>query len=197
MTDLLDYFIDKGPLNPIEHPCPPGFLSDSLRRAGLRSEAFTWRPPADIPEPFRALLVHEGDMTSTLERFHGERMLLEVFAESRSDEYYYREVILKGEASGRAAEFGLIEIQLDQFPTALQSSILLGQQPLGGILNDSGMAYKSKPLGYFSVARAELPAKLSALGSKNTFFGRYNQLQSQDDTCLARILEIVPDSYRP
>lgn len=136
-------------------------------------------------------------MTSTLERFHGERMLLEVFAEGRSDEYYYREVILKGEASGRAAEFGLIEIQLDQFPAALQSSILLGQQPLGGILNDGGMAYKSKPLGYFSVARAELPAKLSTLGSKTTFFGRYNQLQSQDDTCLARILEIVPDSYRP
>lgn len=52
-------------------------------------------------------------MTSTLERFHRERMLLEVLAEGHSDECYYREVILKGEGTGRAAEFGVIEIELD------------------------------------------------------------------------------------
>lgn len=136
-------------------------------------------------------------MTSTLERFHEERMLLEVLAEGNLDQCYHREVILKGERTGRAAEFGLIEIELDNFPPALQKSILLGKQPLGGILNDSGMVYKSQPLGYFSVAREALPPKLSLLGTVTMFFGRYNQLKSQDGSCLARILEIVPDFNQP
>ena len=80
-------------------------------------------------------------MTSTLERFYEERMLLEVLAEENSDGCYYREVILKGKGTGRAAEFGVIEIELDHFPPALQKLILRGEQPLGGILNESGMTY--------------------------------------------------------
>ena len=136
-------------------------------------------------------------MTSALERFYEEPMLLEVLAEGRSAEYYFREVVLKGQNSGCAAEFGLIEIELDHFPPALQELILRGEKPLGGILNESGITYKSRPLGYFSVAREALPPKLCALGSNNVFFGRYNQLQSTDDTCLARILEIVPDPHQP
>ena len=28
--------------------------------------------PSQIPEPFRRLLVHKSDMTSTLEKYHGE-----------------------------------------------------------------------------------------------------------------------------
>ena len=172
-------------------------MRESLLRAGLSPEVFTRCPSSEVPEPFRALLVHEGDMTSTLERFHEERMLLEVLAEGNSDQYYHREVILKGERTGRAAEFGLIEIELKNFPSILQGPILLGQQPLGGILNDSGVVYKSQPLGYFSVAREALPPKLSPLGSMSVLYGRYNQLKNQDGSCLARILEIVPDFNQP
>ena len=91
----------------------------------------------------------------------------------------------------------MIEIELDNFSPALQKLILRGEQPLGGILNESGMTYKSEPLGYFSVAREALPPKLSLLGSAGMFFGRYNQLKSQNETCLARILEIVPDFHHP
>ena len=184
-------------MNPNEHSSSEGFLSKALARAGLSPEVFIWRSSEEIPEPFRALLVHEGDMTSTLERFHRERMLLEVLAEGHSDECYYREVILKGEGTGRAAEFGVIEIELDNFSQALQKLILRGEQPLGGILNQNGVAYKSQPLGYFSVAREALPPRLSPLGSARLFFGRYNQLKCQKDACLARILEIIPDFHHP
>ena len=170
-------------------------MGESLARAGLSPEGFIWCPSEEVPEPFKALLVHQGDMTSTLERFYEERMLLEVLAEENSDGCYSREVILKGKGTGRAAEFGVIEMELDNFPPALQKLILRGEQPLGGILNESGMTYKSEPLGYFSVAREALPPKLSLLGSAGMFFGRYNQLKTHDETCLARILEIVPDFH--
>ena len=74
----------------------------------------------------------------------------------------------------------------------LRQIILSGAKPLGGILNESGMIYHSRPLGYFSVARERLPPKLSALGSEEIFYGRYNQLTSPEGACLARILEILP-----
>ena len=120
VSDLRKSFIEKPLLNPIEHSSPHGFLGESLARAGLSPEVFIWCPSEEVPEPFQALLVHDGDMTSTLERFYEERMPLEVLAEENSDGCYYREVILKGKGTGRVAEFGVIEIELDNFPRALQ-----------------------------------------------------------------------------
>lgn len=136
-------------------------------------------------------------MTSTLERYHGETMALEVLVDGEADGHYFREVILRGADSGRAAEFGLIEIEVDEFPEQVREAILLGRQPLGGILNQSGMDYLSSPRGYFSVARGQLPPKLSALGNEETFFGRYNQLSTKSGICLARIIEILPTPHDP
>ena len=147
--------------------------------------------------PCRELLVHEVDMTSTLERHYGEPMHLEVLVDGRTNGYYFREVVLRGAETGRAAEFGLIEIELNRFPDDLQQAILSGGQPLGGLLNENGVTYKSRPIGYFSVARGILPTKLSALGKNDLFYGRFNQLIGSDGSCLARILEILPDSHHP
>ena len=150
--------------------------------------------PDEIPAPYRALLVHEADMTSTLERYHGEGMTLEVLTDGRAGSHYFREVLLRGGKTRTVAEFGLIEIEIDRFPSELRESILSGKKPLGGILNESGLSYQSRPLGYFSVAREHLPPKLSVLGGNDTFYGRLNQLLGADGGCLARILEIIPNS---
>ncbi len=181
-------------MDQLQQPAFPDFLRESLARAGLLGDWFTWCEPGEMPEPFRGLLVHDADMTSTLERHHGEQMILEVLADGQEDGYYFREVILRGAERGGAAEFGLIEIEVSRFPADLRDMILSGRKPLGGIMNQSGMSYESRPLGYFSVARGELPAKLSALGNDDTFYGRYNQLVRPDGSCLARILEIIPGS---
>jgi hypothetical protein len=178
----------------LQQPAFPDFLRESLARAGLLGDWFSWQEPDEVPEPFRGLLVHEVDMTSTLERHHGEQLILEVLADGQADGYYFREVILRGAETGRAAEFGLIEIEVSQFPGDLHEAILSGRKPLGGIMNESGMTYESRPLGYFSVARGKLPTKLSALGNDEMFYGRYNQLMRPDGSCLARILEIIPRS---
>ena len=186
-------------MNPdqLQHPAFPEFLRESLSRAGLVADSFCWCDPDTIPEPYRGLLVHEVDMTSTLERHHGEAMALEVLVDGRSNGHYFREVVLRGAQSGTAAEFGLIEIEVGEFPEHLHDTILSGQQPLGGILNQSGMTYTSRPLGYFYVERSQLPPKLSALGTGETFYGRYNQLSTESGACLARILEIIPDTPAP
>jgi hypothetical protein len=180
-------------MDQLQQPAFPDFLRESLLRAGLVAESFVWCAPEEIPEPSRSMLVHEVDMTSTLERHYGEAMTLEILVEGKADEHYFREVILRGAESSQPAEFGLIEIEVAQFPEKMRETILSGTQPLGGILNESGLAYVSNPLGYFFVARDQLPPKLSALGSEETFFGRYNQLSAENGACLARIIEILPN----
>ena len=179
-----------------QQPAFPDFLRESLARAGLGAESFAWCEPSEIPDPYRELLVHEVDMTSTLERHHEEAMILEVLTDGRVGSHYFREVVLRGVETGTAAEFGLIEIEIDRFPENLRESILSGKKPLGGILNESGLGYQSRPLGYFSVAREHLPPKLSLLGGNTTFYGRLNQLLGADSGCLARILEIIPNSSK-
>ena len=184
-------------MDQLQQPAFPDFLRESLRRAGLSASSFVWCEPEELPPPCHGLLVHEVDMTSTLERHHGEPMALEVLVDGEANGHYFREVILRGANSGKPAEFGLIEIEVAQFPENLREVIRSGRQPLGGILNASGMHYVSRPLGYFSVAREQLPSKLSALGSGETFFGRYNQLSTEDGICLARIIEILSSTPNP
>src|SRR5258706_5309460 len=86
--------------------------SDDLNRAGLPDVAaiahpldeFYARselrlPPLDqvdgeaVPEPYRTLLVHERDMTSTLENFHKAAIHLCLVSRQRSGDEYFREVV--------------------------------------------------------------------------------------------------------
>ena len=50
-----------------------------------------------LPEPYRSLLVHESDMTSTLGQFHCDDIGLKVLHRHSSADAYYREVLLLAE----------------------------------------------------------------------------------------------------
>lgn len=166
-----------------------GFLGES-RVAGVR---FSWLPAAEVPEPYRGLLVHHGDMTSTLERFHGEEIGLEVLRQSAHDHRrYFREVILRARDSDRPVEYGAIEVLLPNFSPSMQAAILEGRQPLGGLLNETATDYGSSPLGYFSVASDALGTVFPETSGGGTLYGRYNQLLGEEGACLAHIVEILP-----
>ena len=140
-------------------------------------ESSAWIPAEEVEQPYRELLCHDRDMTSTLAKFHGGEIELVVLREER-DESYLREVRLL--VAGKEVEYGLIEIILGNFPKELQEKILSGEEPLGGLLNESGLAYFSRPKGFF---------KMPDSGNR---FGRYNELLNENDQTLARILEILP-----
>ena len=50
--------------------------------------------PDEMPEPYRSLLDHKTDMTSTLERFYQETLHIEVLARHLRESEYFREVVL-------------------------------------------------------------------------------------------------------
>ena len=149
-------------------------------------------PARAVPRPYRDLLVHEHDMTSTLETFHGEPMALQILARRVTGDKLFREVILYGKQSGRPVEFGAIEIDLSRFSATARAQILEGRRPLGGILDDEKIAFRSRPARYFELrSDAEIERALR-LPSTGRLIGRQNVLSDLEGRPLAWVVEILP-----
>ena len=89
---------------------------------------------AEMPDACRQLLDHSDDMTSTLQRFHGEEIRVHVLDSRRDDISYERQVLLVTRETRRTVEFGAIEILFPLFPAGAQREILRAEMPLGAIL---------------------------------------------------------------
>ncbi|MGB2455843.1 MAG: hypothetical protein ACPIG7_14720, partial [Akkermansiaceae bacterium] len=96
-------------------------IRDLLIGEHLRDLSFLWVKPAEMEQPYRDLLCHENDMTSTLAQFHGGEVELEIFDEGSDSDCYFREVLLR--VGNKPVEYGLIRIFLGNFPTGLGSAI--------------------------------------------------------------------------
>jgi len=146
---------------------------------------------ATLPEPYRTLLVHEGDMTSRLEAFHGGTIILEVLHREETPEAYRREVVLHAEQSGRPVEYGAIEINLDAFAPRVRAAIVEAHLPLGGVLNRFGVRYRSEPKAFIRLGPDAIMDGVFGLFGSPGFFGRCNVLLGDGDCVLARIVEVL------
>ena len=144
-----------------------------------------------VPEPYRALLVHQGDMTSRLEKFHGAPMTLRVLHREQAGNTYRREVLLCAQDSGLPVEYGAIAIDLAQFAEPLRALILEGHQPLGGLLNRHAVRYRSEPRAYLKLAPDSAMDAHFELEGAHTLYGRCNVLLGDRDQVLARIVEVL------
>ncbi|MEM1179748.1 MAG: hypothetical protein AAGM22_15485 [Acidobacteriota bacterium] len=146
---------------------------------------------ARMPAPYRQLLVHQRDMTSTLEHFHGEASVLEVLAHRQTPRRLLRKVLLRGRESAKIQEFGAIRIELERFSEPPRRAILEGKMPLGAILAHFGVPYRSRPQRFFAIRCAgELCTRLGH-AETGYLFGRRNLLVGDEGT-LAEVVEILP-----
>lgn len=144
-----------------------------------------------MPEPYRALLVHHGDMTSRLEEFHGAPMTLRVLNRETSGDAYRREVLLCKANDGLPVEYGAIEINLAAFDEVLRAEILEGRLPLGGLLNHHGIRYRSEPRAFLRIATDPAMNAHFGLDGAHTLHGRSNVLLGDGGRVLARIVEVL------
>lgn len=156
-------------------------------------------PPIDqidgkaMPQPYRQLLVHQGDMTPTLEKFHGSRISLKLFDKRLgSDGWLSRRVALLLDETGTPVEFGAIRINLNLFSKVAQEHILEGKRPLGTILNEDGIVHTSRPIAFLRVQSDELINQTLSLATSQTLYGRRNVLYNENDEPLAEVVEILP-----
>ncbi len=150
-----------------------------------------------IPDTERGLLVHDRDMTSTLSRFYGAAIELEVVGREVSEDYLMRMVILRRADTHRPVEFGAIGVRLEKFEGPIRDQIANGEAPLGALLEKYIIDYRSCPQGFFSViADRRIGAALDEPESAK-LYGRSNQLTDADGIVFADIVEVLPRAERP
>ena len=147
---------------------------------------------SEMPEPYQSLLVHEGDMTSRLEAYHESEQRVKAIRSSNSGKKYFREVILESIESGKATEYGAIEIQLDSLPEEISQKIIEAKQPLGGILNEARIPYSSSPRGFIRVVPDGPIVEAFSEVESDHLYGRSNQIIGFNQEVIARIVEILP-----
>ncbi len=164
------------------------FVARGLRR--LREARV---PAAELPQPYRQLLDHRQDMTSTLEQFHDEAIRLEVLAKEHHQGRLLREVILRGDRSDRPLELGAIDIHLDRFPAAARRELEIGSMPLGGLLGAYAIPYRSRPAGFLRLAASPaLRGRFDLAAETAWLFGRHNLLIDPAGATLAEVVEVLP-----
>lgn len=146
----------------------------------------------DMPEPYHSLLVHNRDMTGTLEAFYGAALKLRVLYAKQVGEQYLRRVLLETKTDETVVEYGGICIHLDTFDEAAKERILRGQEPLGGILTSANIPFTSAPDRFLAIDADEELCQLLGVSHAARLYGRTNVLRRPDGRALAEIVEILP-----
>ncbi len=160
-------------------------------QAGIAPPATREVRPARIPTPYRGLLVHEDDMTLTLEAHYGGRVALRPLSVFVRGHSYFRRVLLVQEYSGRPVEMGAIRVDLRAFPKKVREAIVSGRVPLGRLLRDGGVDYRSRPRQFLAVTPN--PEMMGAFWMREprTLYGRQTEV-SHDGRKIGDIVEILP-----
>ena len=148
----------------------------------------------EVPQPYKQLLVHNDDMTPTLERFHGCDLHLRILGRRRRGNEYFREVALLADGTDEPVEFGAIKINLNRFSEETQRHILEEKRPLGHILREDGVQHSSRPRAFLRVASDRFINEALRLTGANVLYGRRNTLYDPEGRSLAEIVEILPPS---
>ena len=179
--------------NPTPRVLPFAYpLDEFYAQAGLPLPAIEAIPGDAVPEPYRALLVHERDMTPTLEQFHGSPIHIRVLRREERDDFYFREVVLVLERDETPVEFGAIKINLTLFKPAARQLILDEREPLGSILKTCAVAHTSRPKAFLRVKSDAFINGTLDLEGQQILYGRRNTLADPKGRPLAEIVEILP-----
>jgi chorismate-pyruvate lyase len=167
-------------------------LSEFYARTSLALPAITRIQPAEMPEPYRSLLVHSNDMTPTLERHHASEIYIRALSTERRGTDYFREVVLHRASDDAAIEFGANCIHLERFSPEARWMILQEKVPLGQILREHNIPHATQALDFFRVEPDETICRALHLPAPVSLYGRRALLSDAEDQPLSQVVEILP-----
>lgn len=145
-----------------------------------------------VPHPYRELLVHQNDMTPTLEAYHQEDIRIQLFHSESDRDVYLREVVLKLEKTRKTVEFGAIRIRLDLLTPDAKTAVLEEHFPLGHILHEYKVPHRSNPKAFMRVVSDPLISEALNCETGKTLYGRLNALHDQKGEIIADVAELLP-----
>jgi hypothetical protein len=160
-------------------------------RAGVPPPQVRLVEPDDIPLPYHSLLVHQNDMTVTLERHFGGRVVLRPLSTFSSGVSYFRRVLLAQEYSGRPVEMGAIRIRLDAFAPRIRALIRQNEIPLGRILRDGGVDFKSVAKVFLAITPNPEMMGVFWMREPRTLYGRQTEVIYRGAK-IGDIVEVLP-----
>lgn len=169
-------------------------LDDFYARAGLPLPGIERIQGEEMPEPYRSLLVHDRDMTPTLEKFHGSNIHLKILKREQRGDFYFREVVLQLDGSELPVEFGANKVSLVLFPPKARQLILEERVPLGRVLRECEIGHTTLAKAFFRVAPDDLISSVLHLKTPTALYGRKATIFDAQKRPLSEIVEILPPS---
>jgi hypothetical protein len=145
----------------------------------------------EIPSPYHSLLVHENDMTFTLERHFGGPVVLRPLSTMLTRGWYLRRVLLVQAYSGRPVEMGAIRLKLRAFDPHLQSLILRNEIPFGRLLREAHIDFKSRPRVFIELEPNPEMMGVFWMREPRTLYGRQTEA-FHGGVKIGDIVEILP-----
>ena len=176
-------------MNPESHLIYP--LNEFYEQLGLPQPAAAQVEGRDVPEPYRSLLVHDRDMTPTLEDAHNRTIQLRVLQYTVAGNILSRQVVLVPENETRPVAFGAIKINLQHFHGEAKRLVLERRQPLGTILHTQGMEHSGHADAYIRITPDALIHDALSLREPTTLYGRRKAMVDAGGRILAQVVEIL------
>jgi chorismate-pyruvate lyase len=148
----------------------------------------------DMPEPYRSLLVHERDMTPTLEEAYGRSIQLRVLRYAKRGHVVSRQVALVPAGSVKPVAFGAIRIDLEHVSPEVRELVLERRQPLGTILREQSVEHAGHPDIFIQVRSDAVINGALQLAGPRLLYGRQNVITDAAQRTLAQVVEILPPS---
>jgi chorismate-pyruvate lyase len=166
-------------------------LTDLCSRSGRVLPEAVPVDPNSIPGAYRRLLVHDRDMTPTLEAHYGDRIHIEVLHMMREKQIYWREVVLRLDGSDRPVQYGASRTCLDRFPADAAAWVLQGRTPLGTIMKMWEIAHVCRPYRFLKVTPTAELAVLFGMPTPSPLYGRQNRITNPAGEWLIDVIEVV------
>ena len=161
------------------------------QRAGIDLPQVEEVQPDDIPLPYRSLLVHDSDMTLTLERHFGGRVMLRPLSTFTNRGSYFRRVLLVQEYGGQPVEMGAIRMELDAFGEKIRQQIVKNEIPLGRILRDGRFKYTSRVKAFLQVTPNAEMMGVFWMREPRVLYGRRTEIMRHGEK-IGDIVEVLP-----
>ena len=154
-------------------------------------------PSAEVPPPYRDLLVHDQHMTVTLERFHGRPVELRVLARHLEGGEYARMILLALEGTDKIVEFGIFRMDLTCCSQVVQDEIIAGKTPLGRILIEHDVLRRIEPTAFLKIWPNDAIREWFGSSEKQPIYGRLASIHCNNLLAI-ELLEVArPEQPNP
>lgn len=145
---------------------------------------------AEMPEPYRGLLVHEHHMTVTVERYHGDLVDVHILQRKHEGDSYSRKILLKLQKTGKVVQFGIVRVDLSFCDLEVREKIIGGEIPFGRILIEHNVMRRIEPKKYLRLTPGPAMMEWFGLEEAVPVYGRLAFIHCNEKPAV-ELLEIV------